>query len=66
MSAREYRSRHNVKFLVFVKNLILSIDRVLKISMGIYETNYVQKLLKYFLITSGFGFQLSCGNFLRK
>ena len=66
MSAREYRSRHNVKFLVFVKNLILSIGRVLKISMGIYETNYVQKLLEYFLITSGFDFQLSCGNFLRK
>ena len=63
-SAREWTSNHNVNFLVFVKNLIISIDRVLKISMGIFETNYVSKFLKYFLITSGFDFQLYRRNFL--
>ena len=65
MSAREFTSKHNVNSLVFIKNLIISIDRVLKISMDIYETNNAQKFLKYFLITSGFDIQLSCGNFLR-
>ena len=64
-SVRECTSSRNVNFWVFIKNLV-SIYRVLKISMGIYETNYVEKLLKHFLITSSFDFQLSRGNFLRK
>ena len=36
MSALEYKSGHNV---VFVKNLIISIDRVLNINIDKYETN---------------------------
>ena len=62
MSALEYKSGHNV---VFIKNLIISIVRVPKISTNIYkQINYVQKFLKYFLIRSGFDFQLFGGNFL--
>ena len=62
MSALEYKSGHNV---VFIKNLIISIVRVPKISTDIYkQINYVQKFLKYFLIRSGFDFQLFGGNFL--
>ena len=33
-SAREYTSSHNINFLVFIKNIIISIDRVLKIKYG--------------------------------
>ena len=36
-SALEYTSGNNVNFLDFIKNLIISIDRVPKISMDIYE-----------------------------
>ena len=62
MSALEYKSGHNV---VFIKNLKISIVRVPKISTNIYkQINYVQKFLKYFLIRSGFDFQLFGGNFL--
>ena len=62
MSALEYKSGHNV---VFIKNLIISIVRVPKISTDIYkQINYVQKFLKYFLIRSGSDFQLFGGNFL--
>ena len=62
MSALEYKSGHNV---AFIKNLIISIVRVPKISTDIYkQINYVQKFLKYFLIRSGFDFQLFGGNFL--
>ena len=62
MSALEYKSGHNV---VFIKNLIISIVRVPKISTDIYkQINYVQKFLKYFLIRSSFDFQLFGGNFL--
>ena len=39
MSTTEYTNGQNVNFLFFIKNLIISIDRVPKISMYIYETN---------------------------
>ena len=33
----EYTSGNNINFLDFIKNLIIFIDRVLKITMDIYE-----------------------------
>ena len=41
--ALEYTSGNNVSFLDFIKNLIISIDRVPKISMGIYEEKDVEE-----------------------